>query len=90
LRDLETERRFVARTRANLTGFELRSADSLPLCGYCFEMATKPSDTRPTAKFNQMRSIREKAIANCLESAHDARMSENMSFAVRKDAGLWI
>jgi hypothetical protein len=53
-------------------------------------MATKPSNTRLTVKFKQMRSICEKAIANCLESAHGVPMSKNVNFALRNDAGLWI
>jgi hypothetical protein len=53
-------------------------------------MATTPSNTRLTAKFDQMRPICEKAIANCRESAHGGPMSENVKFAVRQDAGLWL
>jgi hypothetical protein len=90
LRDLKAARRFIARTRADLTARERRSANSLPLCGYCLQIATKMSNTRLTVKFNQMRSICEKAIANCLESAHGMPMSQNVNVAVRKDAGLWI
>jgi hypothetical protein len=41
-------------------------------------------------QIQQMRSIYEKAIANCLERAHGMLMSKNVNFAVRKDVGLWI
>jgi hypothetical protein len=90
VRDLKTARRFVAQALVHPAGCEPRPADSLPSCGYHFEMATKPSNTRLTIKFEQMRSICEKAIANCLESAHGMLMSENVNIAVRKDAGLWL